>query len=616
MAGILLAIGKNTSGRYKNLHDDFLRIKYLNDSNSTIKDYYSISKFARFNELDENILLSDDISLFCVGTIFYSSLTGRKVLEHVKKQLINVKIQDVVQYLDGHYILIIIDKKKNLLQIVTDHAGMIHLYSFRDDDNYYFSTSSRIFSKNFGVNLNIEASAQFLRCDSICDCDTIYNEIKVLEAAAIYTFKIDNPGNNWKELYWKSPTTIEEDMTLEEATNLWADTLLNIGKMISSGKIICDLTGGYDTRSILSGILPYIKNRNNDFSTFVFGPNSSNEVKVAKEICSQLKLKIMHTTLPDNWKNSLSDYLNTALKYSDGEENLIGFASMLYANQVKRRNFSTSVNGMSGGCVRPFFWIQEVTYEKRPANIDRFLNMRAFQYEYDNSVFAGEWRNQIDSIPNLLSRKYLNSISDMDFHNTYNTLQLDNIDLRQRERRWGGRTISSSNQIIRIISPLYFRKCMDIGFTIPPKYKIRDLLNRRVITKLNPKLARQRMITGVPCEEISVNNFYRFYPIIPVYIKKLTKVLSQQIFRRTVLIDKSLSYPKYEMYELLLSNKEQNEMGNVESWITRKIYDPKRVNEFIARAKKPGFRFYGQLEKMISFEIRLREDKIDSGAFS
>jgi len=203
----------------------------------------------------------------------------------------------------------------------------------------------------------------------------------------------------------------------------------------------------------------------------------------------------------------------------------------------------------------------------------------------------------------------------MDLNSTYNTLQLDNIDLRQRERRWGGRTISSSNQIIRIISPLYFRKCMDIGFTIPPKYKIGDLLNKRVITKLNPKLAKQRMITGVPCEEISVRNCYRFYPILSVYLKKFLKVFSQQIFGRTVFVDKSLSYPKCEWYKILLSDSGPNDIGNIENWATRKIYDLQKIKDFIAKAKQPGFRYYGQLEKMISLEFRLRGDKIDSGDF-
>jgi asparagine synthetase B (glutamine-hydrolysing) len=611
MAGILIAVGKDISNKYSELYNEFVKNKNIKNSHNTTNDYYRISKFSRVDESDENILVSRDISLFCVGTIFCNYLTGKKVLEYIKIKLLENDLQSIINSLDGHFVLIAVCHNKKIMQIITDHAGIIHLYFLRDGENQYFSTSSRIFSRNFDVSINVDAVAQFLRCDSICDSDTIYSEINVLEAAAIYTIEIDNPRNNRKEIYWKSPISIEEDMNIEDATDLWSKTLLEIGKIITSGNIICDLTGGFDTRSILAAILPYVEINNKKFSTFVFGPDESTEVKVAKQISTKLNLNILHTTLPDDWEHLISDYLKQALNYTDGEENIIGFASMLFANQVKKKNFNTSINGMSGGCVRPFFWVQEITYGKKPANIVRFLNMRAFQYEYDYSVFSNEWRNQINSIPELLTRRYLNSIADMDLNNSYNTLQLDNIDLRQRERRWGGRTISSSNQIIKIISPLYFKKCMDIGLKIPPKFKVRDLLNRKVITKLNPKLAKQKMITGVPCEEISIKNFFKFYPLLAVYSTKLAKVFSQQIIGRSAFIDSSLSYSKHDWFKALLSDSGNNDLGNIENWITRKIYDTKVVKEFIEKAKHPGFRYYGQLEKMITLEFRLREDRVD-----
>ena len=611
MAGILLAFGKKIIEKFDGLNREFLSIKRLENSNKIVNKDFCISKFARTGENDENFIVGEDVSIFCTGTIFYKNVTGKTGLENIAASLLQEKIQSVVHSLDGHYVLVIIDNKIRTINVVTDHAGIIHLYIIRDAEDLYLSTSSRVFSKNFNVTFDIDGLSQYLRCDSICDSDTIYNEIKVLEAATIYTFNMDSPGNFKKEIYWKSPTSIQEDMSIKEATDLWANTLLDVGKMITPGDIICDLTGGYDTRSLLAGLLPNVRTYNNLFSTFVFGPHNSTEVRVAKEICSQLDIDIMHLTLPDNWPQLFYGFLKQALNYTDGEENLGNFASILYANQIKKKSFNTSVNGMSGGCVRPFFWVQELTYEKKPANIDRFLNMRAFQYEFEVSVFANDWQKHIKKMPDLLSKKYLNSIADMDLYHTYNTLQLDNIDLRQRERRWGGRTISSSNQIIKIISPLYFKKCMETGFTIPPKYKIRDLLNRKVITKLSPKLAKQKMITGVPCEEITIKNLYRFLPLLSVYIKKFGKVFSQQILNKTMFIDKTLSFPKYKWYDFFLTSKETNNMSNVESWVTNKIYDKKRFNEFISGAKKPGFRYYGQLDKMISLEIRVREDRID-----
>ena len=60
MAGILLALGENLSENYNILHDKFMKIKKLNNSNRLINNKYCISKFSRANEKDDNIIVSDD----------------------------------------------------------------------------------------------------------------------------------------------------------------------------------------------------------------------------------------------------------------------------------------------------------------------------------------------------------------------------------------------------------------------------------------------------------------------------------------------------------------------------------------------------------------------------
>lgn len=609
MAGILLSLGNNVSKTHDKLRKYFIECKNLKNTYESVDDIFCISKFYRLNDNEKNILTGDNVSIFCVGTILFDDFFGKDAIIALKKQLLHSDINDVIDSLDGHFILIIINHKANILNVVTDHAGMMHVYRYIDDKNIYLSSSSIVLSKHFNVTVDVEGMAQFLRCDSICDYDTIYNEIKVLEPGSIYTFKLDGGRViEDKYVFWKSPISIEEDMTIQEATELWAKTILDVGQIISKNKVICDLTGGFDSRSILASMLPYVEKQGDGFSTFVFGPDRSSEVKVAKKICSHLDIKNNHLTLPSEWKDQFSGYLIASLNYTDGEENICNYAPILFANQQKSKNFTYSVNGMSGGCVRSFFWVQEMVYEKKPANIDRFINMRVLQYEYDTSMFKYHWRKNLEAIPDLLKKKYLDSISDMDLGASYNTLQLDNIDLRQRERRWGGRTISSSNQIIGIISPLYFKRCMDVGMKIPPKYKIRDRLNKRVISKINPELASQSMLTGVPCEEVTLQNFYKFSPMMLVYLKKAAKVLSRQLFNRTVFVDRSLVFPKYIWYQVLFSRSGQSEIGKLDSWVSQGMYDEEMLEEFIDKAQKPGFRYYGQLEKMISLEMRLRND--------
>jgi len=612
MAGLLLSIGRNISTKHDFLKGDLVKKKILTNSYNYNQKNYCISKFSRLNENDNNFCINKDISLFCVGSVIFDNLIGHEAILRILKELTRKKINEIVHSMDGHFVLIIFNHISGLINIVTDHAGMMHVYFYKNEGNYYLSTSSAILSKNFKVTLDIDAIIQFLRCDSICDYDTIYNEIKLLSPGTIYTYQINNQVCEYKHKYWTSPINIQEDMTIQEATDIWSKTLQNAITIIPKNKVVCDLTGGYDTRSILTTLLPYVNKEGPGFSTFVFGPQRSREVIIAKEICTQLKINNIHLTLPSNWGEEFPDYLNKSLSITDAEENIFNYAPILYANEYKNKYFSCAINGMGGCFAKSFNWRQEITSSKRPAKFDRFIKLRSLHYEYDDKVHSSFIRSRINNIFFLLKNKYINVLSDMDFTTSHNTLQLDNIDLRQRERRWGGRTISSSNQIISIFAPLYFKKCLEVSMTIPSMYKKNGRLVKKIISKMNPELARQRMLSGAPCEELTIQNFYRFSPVPLFFLKKMCKVFSQQFLKRTAFIDQSTSYPKNELYEIFFKKSVYSDIINIESWVTKKMYDEDVFRQFLNKANRPGFRFYPQLEKMITLELRMRADNISN----
>jgi hypothetical protein len=220
------------------------------------------------------------------------------------------------------------------------------------------------------------------------------------------------------------------------------------------------------------------------------------------------------------------------------------------------------------------------------------------------------WRDKISDSIDILTEKYLHTISDMNLNKTFNTLQLDNIDFRQRERRWGGRTISSSNRLLNIISPLYFKKCIEVGMVIPPRFKRNKKLLRGVITKLHPGLAREKMLSGAPCEVISYKNIYKYHPLFTTLLKKSLKVSVKKVFDKDIFIAKSIEYKRHKWYERLFSIKKKYEISDIKNWATSSLYNQNSLKEFIECAKAPGFKYYTQLEKMITLELRIREDKI------
>lgn len=610
MAGILMSLGENIAKKHHSLHQDYCKKRHLHSSSYIKNRNYCISKFSRIGENDNNYFTSDEISIFCVGMIYYKEKYGSDAINFLKKEIRENGIEKIVDSLDGHFILVILNHLEKTINVVTDHAGILHAYILKSEDNAFISTSSSVLSKNFHVSVNHDSIAQFLRCDSICDYDTIYNEIKLLKPATIYTYRfgIDSINYECKKTYWKMPISIEKSMSIDEATEKWADTLLYLGRILPKNRAIYDLTGGYDSRSILAGILPYVGKDGNSISTFVFGPENSGEVKVAKNINSKFVKNLIHLDFDNRWNEIFENYLVKALSITDGEENTYNYAPMLYANEDKKKNYSFSVNGMGGVFLKSGNWIQELNIAKKQANISRFIKFHSLQYEYDERIHSHDMYNTITKIDALLESKYKKVIKNIDIEKTYNTIQLDHIRLHQRERRWGGRTISSSNQILNIISPLYFKNVLNIAMSIPPNYKKNGKLIKRVITKLNPDLARERMLSGMPCEEFNMKNFYSFYPSVVVFLKKTSRALSQQLFKRTIFVEESTKKIKKECNNLLFNRPNKLQIKNVENWMTKKLYKKESLNKFIENSTKDGFRYYTQLEKMITLELRLRED--------
>jgi len=611
MAGLILTIGVNDTGKHKNLRATFLKNKYVETSLEKKGTNYRLTKFKRLKRDEYNILEGEDISIYCVGNIACKNCMGKDALKSIKEALRINTLYDVLAILDGHFVLLIFNHKEERFSIITDHLGIIHLYKYFDGRNYYLSTSSLVLSRNLTVNYEADSTVQFLRAKSLSDYDTIYSEIKLLEAGCIYNYEIINDNvNETKKYYWKSPTTIEENMDVEEAADLWINALIGACKKIPKESVICDLTGGYDTRSILATMLKFEKREIDDFSTFIFGPNYSSEVQIAKKISSNMQIPIMQTQLPNDWENKYYEYIKDSVLITDGEENACKYAPIMFANNEKSLNYDYSINGLGGPIVKSFNWIQEFDIRKKPANINRFINMRVLKSEFNYDIFQKSWREKILDINTPLKKKYLNIISDMDPHTTFNTLQLDNIDFRQIERRWGGRTISSSNRIINVISPLYFKNCIEAGMVIPPQFKKSYRLLRKVISRLNPLLAGQKMLNGTPCEDMTIYNFYKFYPFINTFIKKAIKVGFKKVFKKNLFVSHSISYKRHQWYDKVFSKNEKYDMFDIGNWSTRHLYVHDKLKDFIDSAGAPGFKYYTQLEKMITLELRIREDKV------
>ncbi|MDW7646071.1 MAG: hypothetical protein SCI25_13635 [Desulfuromonadales bacterium] len=602
MAGLVCTIGNSFTEKHNNLHDNFTDIKELPVSLKEIGKNFSIYKYCRKNEKLKDNIMNDACLLFAIGTPTVSGEVGLKALYKAKDIYEKKGINSLCDEVDGNFIIVIYDKSLSKILLITDPSGIINCYSYCGVDGVALSTSSMALSRTFPVTLDYESVYQFLRIASICDNATIYNEIKVLDPASVYYFEVEKKPELKKMLtYWAPPFDVDDQLTFNQAVEKVGGAIRDGLEGIVGENIVCDLTGGFDSRLVLSGILANGLNPK-DLETFTFGPDDSIEVKTVKKYWEELGVKGFHLKLPDNWNDMYSDYIDKSFRLTDGEENIFNYAPILYAQEFKSENYNISMNGLGGELYRDFWWVQNFPYGRNPANIKRLLDARVLQYEFDYSIFNYGFK---EALKEVLYKKYSCTNSPTEISEIYNTRQIDNIYFRQKIRRWAGRSISSSSQLIKTIAPLTFKASLSLGMSVKPSYKLRGDFVRAVIGHNSPILANLKMLDGTPCEVFSSRNFYKYSPLLTKNLRKVAKKISQVVFNKTILVDKTIRYDDNDLIRQGLF-REKLEYENI---ITGNLFDRKRYIEFIESSKKYGFSYYGQLGNLITLERRIRNDK-------
>jgi len=609
MAGILITAGARMGEHHEDMRRYFIRHKGLQPTHDEGWDQVLLSKFFRESAIDFNFITHEKISVWVMGTLIYGNRAGRIALEDLWQDLHERPLESLMQNCDGPFFLALRDHRDNSLALATDHAGIVNIYVFRSGQNWAISSSSMALSTHFPVTPDPDNVAQFLRTANVYGSGTIYQEITLLEPACIY--RITGPEGALAlsgRPYWRSPVEIRKDLSFDRARDLLAESLVESTAPLSQENMVCDFTAGFDSRLLVAAF-----SRRRPFSelpTFVFGPKGSREVGLVKGYCASLGLPNLHLELPEEWPDILPDYFNQSLQVTDGEENLMVYAPILLAQEHKAGECSCSINGLGGELYRDFWWIQELYGSKRPANIERLISMRMLQYEFDHFVFSEPWRQRMQGVKDTLKAVFLDTLADMDLHGSYNTLQIDNLYLRQKIRRWAGRTMSSSSRIVSALAPLTLKRNLDLVLAVPPGYKKGGRLVKSVIAQLCEPLSGLRMLNGAPCRNITVGNAHTFLPLLADYARRGMRKAVQKALNRTILLDASVSYQQSWFFSCLFSHPEMQKEFAYPALLTQGMYDPARYSRFHEEAGNGSFAYCSQLGNIMTLEMRMRSDNI------
>ena len=532
--------------------------------------------------------------LLAIGTWFYNNEIGTGDEDQLLNLFRSNEPHIVANGLAGFFTIILKLGGQDEVIVITDICGNCHTYVAQKENVQCISSSSLFLEYLHPAQLDPVGCQEFIQLGSIYGSRTFYADVKKLEPAHVYTYK--GPVLNKKYEYWKpgelNPFRYKGDEAIDAAYNEITTSARAINRKFNA--VLCDLTGGYDSRLMVSGFVT----SDQKINTVVSGQDSDADVIIAKRLADIYGLNHRHRKTSIDPRFS---FISRYLPYTDGEYNLIEYSRIGANHQELAQKFDISVNGSFGELARGYWWellIPKVGTSTR-LNHTRIASKRYDITAYDNNII-----NPADRL-NMTHHmaEHMQEIV-QDLKELPNTFQMDYAYLRMRMRSWQGSIASSTNKIWPALSFFMLKNIVEIFLQVQPSIRRRNLFVRKILARKHPEFAKIPLEHGYPASPLSVANFYKFWPVPRYYLVKI----GQKLLAKSGMSTPRSSLPQAKMpARMQLWHEDQvKQMLNPDSMHSLSLFDVDVFANFLENSQSEQFRYNEQWERIFTLEMTLR----------
>lgn len=241
----------------------------------------------------------------------------------------------------GYFVIISFLENKVILS--NDHFGLNKF--FYSVDNTFIASSNIKYILKFqkNVSLNKTAELSYLLFNYFTCGETIFKSVRYSIPATLIEIEADQ--RLVKSYYWKNFEQTPSKKSTEKYEKIiaeyWVEILNGYGH--NPNGLTLSLTGGYDSRMILAGLLKSTKNLN----AFTFGNPLSNDAINASLISKTFNIDHSIYPLDDNSKREFLENAKGLIKESSGLANILRILRLKYF-KLSAKNQGDLYLGYSG----------------------------------------------------------------------------------------------------------------------------------------------------------------------------------------------------------------------------------------------------------------------------
>ena len=532
------------------------------------------------------------------GTWFHPDGWGSGNEQRLLARLQEVGSEKVAKELEGFFVFVYGKERTKELSVATDIIGSCHAFQRISPDFLAVSGSSLILAGLSSVLLDPIACQEFLCTGVTYEDRTFYQEVRKIAPATVSTSSEGKVVS--VQTYWSIEELTPESLDGYQAIEHVAQNLIGAVKTITKAfpAPVCDLTGGYDSRSVVAAFL----GAKVSLQTTVSGSPDTEDVQVSNAIAS--KFRLSHRNIAVSPQSSFED-LKKILFLTDGEYNILEYVNVFQVHRILMEQYDVSINGSFGEIGRGYWW--ELLFPN-PAKIgkldgDLVARKRYTVQRFDECLF--EPSKRLDLAKHF--GKMIDRINS-GLWNSPQSFQMDHAYLRMRMQQWQGRIASSTNQIWPCLSPFMFRSVLEPLLQIRSSFRRRNQFASTLIQSLQPTLANMPLEHGWPALPFRWNTAHKFWPLPILLGKKVVQRISgRNVFFRPP--PKELG-PMAAQRLKLWEERNLRDLLNPSEMNVGHILDGLALKQFIQASKEACFPYESQWANLMTMELTLSQLKL------
>lgn len=350
-----------------------------------------------------------------------------------------------------------------------DAHGSVPLYALTGSTEV--SPSALELARRHGLRPDPSACASFL-CNGVFSAGAIHGRIQALPPGARVTrtpsgLQVSAPDEDelWREVAPPTPAML-------------VDALQQAVAPLRGHRVICDLTGGLDSRLVALSL----KAAGIDFTATVTGAPGSPDPEIAGRLARRLGVRLIHDR---SEAEDAVEVWRSALEAAGGCVPPRQAARLLKL-QENRREFEVSVGGLGGELYRDFWWLQDPIGlgENCEPDWQRLVASRLYQNPVPTRLLRGDWAEALRGEPaRRAAAMAARTAAEQRLRRKRD--RLDFAYLRLHLRFWAGASIATSLSRIRLHNPLLHPEALRLAFSATEPQRRLGRWVREAITVLD-----------------------------------------------------------------------------------------------------------------------------------